>query len=1228
MQTGNAEHALVVPVDLKGLLVGEFDVGGVGEYGTSHFARLRPHFENMPHIDADGNVTGINKPPLSQYLLAPDFQQASESDALNSGMHLHWALPDALTHGTAGNAGPLTFPHAPDRWVVVRTIATTNDGIVSIARRGWVLESNALSDPSAMNTSRDRSFNRSPTVVPYVPNPDGSENPAPFRAMGTAAPLEDYTPVSGGKYQTPHTALGYGAVAFAATYAFSQNVFGFWDPCTDLAPLVQGQARTLSYVVLGWYAAAATDPIAALAASRSDVAAFVAALESELKWTCALAGGPVPAASVYLGVLGSVPGDLTQRYVAERTETARAAVGNTTAEAFAALLARTTPVGAQHANAERILNLVQVGEFQRLADRSTLLGSDEALHRAQYAGLPGGTAWTVRRTAASDGSPAISRDALVGIANTSIESLPPGAGTSLTALNAAQRELDTARFAYEHACNQLFADWVKYIMVAHPGNTHVRPGLTEAIADGFLRSGLTALATQQATIAQLDTHIQSARHALAVSIGPAFEPVAQAAPRFFTPHDPVIVLAGSAVDADPRYGGDGRFAHGLLHCRRDDALLQSMTVAGTGTLDAAHLTVGLTPNAAVPLLAAAVADATLGDAGLAPWLAARLGASAAQQPAIAAAIAAAQTGSPQPGAPAVTFEGTRPSPVGVEQWSQPYLPLFLQWEAIVSPVFPLQDAQGNAIPYDPATVTTRYELSDADTELVLRAGQTLPPLAATVYTYSGTVPLSSRVDVPFKSQAQKYLDTHDASNPVIPLLQNALAQQLPVMAQTLQGFTNALCQRLQILQMPIYDPLGQFAQQSLTQLVDAAVGRFRTLASQPDLFFNPLRAGLVRFTRLRVIDAFGQAVDIDVSGLIPGEALDAKNPIAPNTLAFPPRVAAAVRLDAQFIARDGAGPTNTIPTTTPIFGWLVYNHVDANLMVYDGDGVAVGSFNTVGELWMPPPGPVTDTQPPHDLANFISGIKQAGDPVRYVRSLMRALDIASETITSPKLREDPSLALLLSRPFALARLRLGTAFMGGTPLDQGWDAFIAATAAPDAPRADAAIGGVRFGVDLGDVTNGEDGVVGFFLDGDGASDYAVLYAPDPRIADSPHVLTPVAETLAVDAVGTRDAIVLFDPHCALTATTGVVPVVTLQLPPEHYAPALQKLAVTFGVFPLLRSGTAPAIPHPEIHGYDWTWLSLDEQTWLSESAPDVQTTSTAPAATIVLQEGWLQLKSQ
>src|SRR5436189_2625343 len=53
----------------------------------------------------------------------PDAFDPNSVSSPTIGVHLHWALPDALTHGVkpAGDAkAPIQFPLVPNRWLVVR----------------------------------------------------------------------------------------------------------------------------------------------------------------------------------------------------------------------------------------------------------------------------------------------------------------------------------------------------------------------------------------------------------------------------------------------------------------------------------------------------------------------------------------------------------------------------------------------------------------------------------------------------------------------------------------------------------------------------------------------------------------------------------------------------------------------------------------------------------------------------------------------------------------------------------------------------------------------------------------------------------------------------------------------------------------------------------------------------------------------------------------------------
>ena len=71
---------------------------------------------------------------MSEEILAEPFQDINLH--LKAGIHLHWALPRALTRGHH-NAEGLKYPQVPNRWLVRRT---RNDYV----EKQWVVESDYL----------------------------------------------------------------------------------------------------------------------------------------------------------------------------------------------------------------------------------------------------------------------------------------------------------------------------------------------------------------------------------------------------------------------------------------------------------------------------------------------------------------------------------------------------------------------------------------------------------------------------------------------------------------------------------------------------------------------------------------------------------------------------------------------------------------------------------------------------------------------------------------------------------------------------------------------------------------------------------------------------------------------------------------------------------------------------------------------------------------------------
>lgn len=58
-------------------------------------------------------------------------------------IHIHWALPEAFTHGSQNEAGQLTFPPVCNRWLISRIIIS-NSG--ELNPKSWIIESDALAE--------------------------------------------------------------------------------------------------------------------------------------------------------------------------------------------------------------------------------------------------------------------------------------------------------------------------------------------------------------------------------------------------------------------------------------------------------------------------------------------------------------------------------------------------------------------------------------------------------------------------------------------------------------------------------------------------------------------------------------------------------------------------------------------------------------------------------------------------------------------------------------------------------------------------------------------------------------------------------------------------------------------------------------------------------------------------------------------------------------------------
>lgn len=121
---------LMVPIRLDALVV--------GEEGTK-VAAATADFSRLPFLDRiHGKEINRLTPNISESILSQVFRD--DGLWLDPGVHLHWAMPDALTHGKSN----LDFPALPNRWLITRETLATEGWKIS---RQWVVESDYLHPP-------------------------------------------------------------------------------------------------------------------------------------------------------------------------------------------------------------------------------------------------------------------------------------------------------------------------------------------------------------------------------------------------------------------------------------------------------------------------------------------------------------------------------------------------------------------------------------------------------------------------------------------------------------------------------------------------------------------------------------------------------------------------------------------------------------------------------------------------------------------------------------------------------------------------------------------------------------------------------------------------------------------------------------------------------------------------------------------------------------------------
>lgn len=1171
-----------------------------------------------------------------------------------AGVHLHWAMPDALLSGGHDPAtSSLKLPTLPDRWVVARTLQATGERQVRL--RGWVLDA------------------KSRSVEPL----------SAYTGTPSAGPGPNLDPLDG--------AAG-GTLLWTASYTASGGRFAFHDPLDDVPAADRFEGGQATYTVAGWWSALGADPLAVAAGPRQLDAALAALgwhvvhdadddllVEPDPRLTRArermglrspketapakvtstdgrvISGAldgvafdmAVPVAEAEQVIMtptlpryatlvhGSVLGvPVTGRPAGPDDRPGAGALGlaigldlDDVVSAFGAAALRLDPEHRQ--SAETLVAAFASGLIEQLGSPDGLEDLAERQHGGGFWSLPGTPLAAARpdRLRAEDSSP-----------------MGP-----LTVGRKGRAE--TAKKARDALGARL--EWT--------GRT---AGLTPADGTGKGRSPRGAETVETADVAD-------ARE------------VVRPAPRFFRPQPPMLAIRGAKPNH--RHHGDGLFdGSGRLRCRypRECATRIEGVIAGAAV--APSLGSGAVPEEVLLLVREAVllnpygyrwlaAAAAPGVEATQPYtvrLAAEMvrlygtdgrydGSSHLAMQRRARAVgswpANGREESMWDGQVAAALadhslvKGTPPSPVAITTWRQPWVPLWLEWRVVL----------------DGSDAVTGWGLDGIDlTEPDTPRGRPV------TRTFSGRSPLGAGAATALRESIRRWvaaeLQRDATGSSTLPTSdQDALAQlgdliaPYDLMSASLDGI------REQLLGIPYVG------------VIDRGTGTDAKPAATGDPV--PLFGGTLKLDALRVVDAFGRFLDVPAAAIaLTATTLDLEVPGLAGGIRLRPRLQHVARWLFRLVDASQPAATDTEqlreafvdqldPTgaVSPIAGFLLPDHIDEELEAFTPAGTPIGQIGhdavTGAVLWETAPGrPVPpDAGPLADLApqaritgEIAAGLVQADAAARNsaeppaasaLTAMLRAIDTTLWTVDTFAAVGSPTVAGLVGRPVAIVRagLRLDA------PNDFDEVDVTATSGTAGRAAAFAATREQRFPVKLGALTRTDDSLLGFYVD----DDYAHLYLVDrviaaqaldsgrqrgqlgllgtvttPRVDPLSHPYLVPDGTLWLRPGQTVRLTLLMLPLGRVHLTSGVLPRKDLAISDAWVGPGLKRLVPSVRVGPVLVDPSEIRLPLVTLLGDEQTFTRrTGALTWRDDPIVAATQSALLPKLPHEVQEGWVRV---
>ena len=560
-----------------------------------------------------------------------------------------------------------------------------------------------------------------------------------------------------------------------------------------------------------------------------------------------------------------------------------------------------------------------------------------------------------------------------------------------------------------------------------------------------------------------------------------------------------------------------------------------------------------------------------------------------------------------------------PSPVAINRWRQAWLPILLDVE------FKYHSAESN------------WQLEEIDYQRT-PGNEKIIDSSTKPVTIKYRIPLSRNSNKIVSSQIRRFLDEEDQLD----------EDGKGVLSEGEDG------EYLMFIEL-----MNEFRERELLSASLSGIDDYVNSIEQD----GAIRAGLLEISEMNIVDAFGQITVVDGDGLFysndggspritVGLSLQNEND-EHGKLVLRPRIPKPSRLDFRLLSYDDDTlPAISSPSSvsmnkgafSPVCGYLLPDHIEWALEVFDPEGSAEGQLRVAerdwslggiqkGKLvWDSSPG---ENAPVGELPNtgnihmdrmlnqlMETGLTDEIEKDSNIEGGEGALSALLRAIDSTYWHMDPFAkgginhpTFYMGRPVAMVRAVIRLQLEGGEN------------------NMSEELKNYNFQVKLGSIEKEIDGLLGYFVNDD-YSRFNAVYPLDsnrnpeiPSTGSLDHDYLVFDPTLDVKAEQDIYLTLLVNPQASFHITSGILPQKEITLIREHWEDAVSRIAPTFKIGPVLVDPSSIRMPIDDAKpNLSWRWVHRETPSdWVESEIKRSDSLAGLPNDKMKAYEGWIKL---